>query len=75
MHPPDPLALCDNLDCEVRPHYTNCSGCFGFGVKKGGEPIPACHCPTVWYPWLPCPVCGSTPEGAPGGVPAKSRAG
>lgn len=56
-------------ECEIH-HYDNCATCFGFGVYKeptsdGYIPVTAgdAHSGKFNREWIPCPECGSTPEG------------
>ena len=55
-------------------HYENCGTCFGFGVyakatEDGLIPVNAhaAHAQEFRGETIPCPECGSTPEGLPQG--------
>lgn len=62
--PGAPLHLCTACD---PPHIVdNCPTCFCYGLHPGGTPVSASLEPASW---IPCPVCGGTPVGAPGGDP------
>ncbi len=68
---PDSLRVC--TDCLIH-HYENCGTCFGWGVyvgptEDGLTPITtlAVHAKEFRRATLPCPECGSGPEGLPKG--------
>jgi hypothetical protein len=60
--------LCEDGACMARPHYEDCPGCFGFGLRNGavvsaGLAFAVRTHGAFREDVAPCPTCGSTIEG------------